>query len=181
TEEAQPVGLEVENKRAYARDVAAGAIEAGDETAPDRVGASHVDDRYSRGRSLGRQCRYLAAWCNNDRHLSTHEIGGERGQLIVLSVGPAIVQGGVLALEESGIFQALQDHRDERRVDGGRTGAENADHRHRRLLRARRERPRGRAAEQRDELAAFHLITKALLMPVSIARPLGWEPPRGSQ
>jgi hypothetical protein len=26
-----------------------------------------------------------------------------------------------------------------------------ADHRHRRLLRARRQRPRGRAAEQRDE------------------------------
>src|SRR5262249_13615763 len=162
TEEAQPVGLEVENKRAYARDVAAGAIEAGDETAPDRVGASHVDDRYSRGRRLGRQCRYLAAWCNNDRHLSTHEIGGERGQLIVLSVGPAIVQGDVSTLEESDIFQALQDQRDERRVDGRRTRAENAAHRHRRLLRARRQRPRcRRAAEQRDELAPFHSITSS--------------------
>ena len=33
--------------------------------------------------------------------------------------------------------------------------SEESDHRHRRLLRARRERPRGRrAAEQRDELAA---------------------------
>src|SRR6516162_4003243 len=30
------------------------------------------------------------------------------------------------------------------------------DHRHRRLLRARCERPRGRAAEQRDELAPLH-------------------------
>src|SRR5262245_58474927 len=39
------------------------------------------------------------------------------------------------------------------------------------LLRARRERPRRCAAEKGDELAAFHLITKALLMPVSIARP----------
>jgi hypothetical protein len=36
-----------------------------------------------------------------------------------------------------------------------------------RLLRARRERPRG-AAEQRDKLAAFHLIIKALPMPVSV-------------
>src|SRR6266540_3679362 len=35
------------------------------------------------------------------------------------------------------------------------------DHRHRRLLRPRRERPRGRAAEQRDELAAFHSITSS--------------------
>src|SRR5437016_11337295 len=35
--------------------------------------------------------------------------------------------------------------------------AEEADHRHRRLLRARRERPpHRRTAEQRDELPAFH-------------------------
>jgi hypothetical protein len=35
---------------------------------------------------------------------------------------------------------------------------EKADYRHRRLLRARRERPRHRAAEQRDELAPVQLI-----------------------
>src|SRR5438128_2261720 len=39
-----------------------------------------------------------------------------------------------------------------------RSGVEEADNRHRRLLRARRERPRGcRAAERRDELAALHV------------------------
>src|SRR5215813_9307115 len=38
--------------------------------------------------------------------------------------------------------------------------AGETDHRHRRLLRARRERPRGsRAADKRDERAAFHSIT----------------------
>ena len=37
-----------------------------------------------------------------------------------------------------------------------------SNHRHRRLLRARRERPRDRrAAEQRDELAPFHSITSS--------------------
>src|SRR5262249_62245571 len=36
-----------------------------------------------------------------------------------------------------------------------------SDNRHRRLLRARRERPRRRAAEQRDELAALHSITSS--------------------
>src|SRR5262245_34164301 len=35
------------------------------------------------------------------------------------------------------------------------------DHRHRRLLRARRERPSHRAAEQRDELASLHSITSS--------------------
>src|SRR5262244_1643532 len=41
------------------------------------------------------------------------------------------------------------------------SGAQNSDHRHRRLLRARRERPGRRAAEQRDELAAPHSITSS--------------------
>src|SRR5262249_39541181 len=41
-------------------------------------------------------------------------------------------------------------------IDIPRCAAEESDHRHRRLLRARRERPGGRAAEQRYELAALH-------------------------
>ena len=77
-----------------------------------------------------------------------HEIGSKRGQSIVLSVSPAIVQGDVPTFDESGIIQALPDHRDEGRVDGGRTGAEYANHRHRGLLRPRRERPRGRRAAE---------------------------------
>jgi hypothetical protein len=41
---------------------------------------------------------------------------------------------------------------------------EKANHRHRRLLRARRKRPRRRrAAEQRDELASFSLIELHLI------------------
>jgi hypothetical protein len=35
------------------------------------------------------------------------------------------------------------------------------NHRHRRLLRTRRERPRRRAAEKRHELAALHSITSS--------------------
>ena len=48
------------------------------------------------------------------------------------------------------------------RADGGRPGqasaVEEPDHRQRRLLRARQERPRRRTAQQRDELAPFYLI-----------------------
>src|SRR5262245_17613484 len=44
----------------------------------------------------------------------------------------------------------------------GRPRAKEPDHRHRRLLRARRDRPRHRrTAEQRDELAAPHSITSS--------------------
>jgi hypothetical protein len=37
--------------------------------------------------------------------------------------------------------------------------SKEANHRHRRLLRVRRERPRRRAANKRDEFASFHWIT----------------------
>src|SRR6516165_12084374 len=39
----------------------------------------------------------------------------------------------------------------------GRAGTEKSDNRYCRLLRPRRDRPRDRAAEQRDELAPLHL------------------------
>src|SRR5262249_2334286 len=38
---------------------------------------------------------------------------------------------------------------------------EEPDHRHRRLLRARNQRPSGRAANERDELAPLHSITSS--------------------
>src|SRR5262249_32049072 len=44
---------------------------------------------------------------------------------------------------------------------GGRGTVEISDHWHRALLRARRERPRGRAADSQDELAASHSITRS--------------------
>src|SRR5262249_53526855 len=42
-----------------------------------------------------------------------------------------------------------------------RRAPEEPDHRHRRLLRARRERPYGSAADERDELATPHSITSS--------------------
>src|SRR5439155_991216 len=70
----------------------------------------------------------------------------------------------VLALDEASFFQALAERGDEVRGFGERRAAEKPDHRHHRLLRTRRERPRyGGAAEQRDELAAFHSITSSAM------------------
>jgi hypothetical protein len=53
--------------------------------------------------------------------------------------------------------QCLQERYAQRRLGIGRPAAEIANERHLRLLRTRRERPRCRAAKQRDELASFHL------------------------
>jgi hypothetical protein len=66
-----------------------------------------------------------------------------------------------LAIKIAGFLQALAERRDLPAQQPGRSGAHDSDQRHRRLLRARGERPKKRwsdrrAAEQRDELAAFH-------------------------
>src|SRR5262245_44194586 len=90
--------------------------------------------------------------------MTADEIIGECGQSIVLAIGPAVLDRRILALDIAGFAQAPT----ESGYAGGecysRSAVEETNHRHRWLLRARRERPRRRrAAEQRDELAAFHV------------------------
>src|SRR5262245_50724325 len=76
---------------------------------------------------------------------------------------PAKFDGNILALDVARLFQAAAECSDERRPLIGRAAVQMADHRHRRLLRARGKRPRRRrAAEQRDERAApDHSITSS--------------------
>jgi hypothetical protein len=71
-----------------------------------------------------------------------------------LIIGPAVFDRHVLALDIAGFLQALA--KSTQRLDECimRLAVEEPDHRHRRLLRPCRERPRRRAAEKRDELAA---------------------------
>jgi hypothetical protein len=60
--------------------------------------------------------------------------------------------------------QALAERPRAQRVQIGRCGVEESDHRYRALLSARRERPSGRrAANQRDDLASLHSIEWHLL------------------
>src|SRR5262245_26078379 len=68
-----------------------------------------------------------------------------------------------MALDEARYFEALTERGHPLRGLGERRRAvEKSDYWHRRLLRARRERPSGgRTAEQPDEIAAFHSITSS--------------------
>src|SRR5690349_13515398 len=69
----------------------------------------------------------------------------------------AVFDHDILALGEPRRCQALAEGGDHGRGDRKRRAAQEADGWYGRLLRPRRERPRGgRAAEQRDELAALH-------------------------
>ena len=133
-------------------------------TSPSSTGsAAGVEhDRDGGGRGLGRNGRGVAAGRHDHRDLALNEIGRQAGSR---SYWPSAQRYSIATLRPSMIADLLQasteaGRRERERVR--RRAAEKSDHRHRRLLRPRRERPRGRrAAEQRDELAPFsfdHLI-----------------------
>src|SRR5215468_8768241 len=78
-----------------------------------------------------------------------------------MTLGPAIFDRHVPTLDITGLAQALVKCAQPACPQIRRLAADVSDHRHCGLLRARRERPRRRAADQRDELAAFHSITSS--------------------
>src|SRR5262245_30957404 len=69
---------------------------------------------------------------------------------------PAKIDLNVLPLEKANFAEPAMERCHVCRRVVWEPPAEEPDHRHRRLLRVRRERPRGRTAEERDELAPFH-------------------------
>src|SRR6516165_1434403 len=81
--------------------------------------------------------------------------GRQRRQPVNLIVGPAVFDRDVLALDISGVFKSLAESAQPVRKPIRRLAIEEPDHRHR-LLRARREWPRRRAAKQRGEFAPLH-------------------------
>src|SRR5262245_50614429 len=76
-----------------------------------------------------------------------------------------VIDRHVLTLDIAGFPESVAERGCSRCESRCRPGVEEPDHRHRRLLRARRERPRSRAAEQRDERAPFdHSITSSAVI-----------------
>src|SRR6516162_9029327 len=73
----------------------------------------------------------------------------------------AVFDHDVLALDEACFLQALTEGGHEVHSVSERGVPQEPDHRHLRLLRARRERPRGRTAKERDEFASLHSITSS--------------------
>src|SRR5262249_27796453 len=74
---------------------------------------------------------------------------------------PAIFDRNVLPFDVTGLGECFPERGHNVGPIGGGGGVDQSDHRHRRLLRTRRERPRRRAAEGRDEVAPPHSITSS--------------------
>src|SRR5262249_55854641 len=94
----------------------------------------------------------------------------------VLTFRPTVFDPHILAFDIARFLQALAERRDLLAQRSGRSGIEEADHSHRRLLRARREWPGSRGAtEQRYELAPLypnHVIPRACAVWVRLKRTL---------
>src|SRR6516162_5234556 len=161
TRAAQPLRRQLIGEKIDPRQIAARPIEAGDEAQPDRVFADAEGDRDRRRCRLGCECRSGTSGRNDYCYLPVNQFGCQLRQPLELTLSPAIFDRHVLALDIAGVLEALAEcaHTVRKRVR--RCTAEEPDHRHGRLLRARRERPRGRRAEQRDEIASDHSITSS--------------------
>src|SRR5262249_59968013 len=72
-------------------------------------------------------------------------------QAIIVTFGPAVFDRRVAAFDEARFAQALAERGGIRGVPARRFAVEPADHRHRRLLRTRRERPRDCRAGERSQ------------------------------
>src|SRR5262249_41113995 len=125
----------------------------------DGVPPGHKDDRHRRGCGLGRERRRGIA--DDQGYLPAKKVRHERRQSILLILGP-IFDRDAVAFDVPFFRKAVAECNYARPQLRWRSTVEESDHRHRRLLRARCERPRGRrAAEQRDELATLHSITSS--------------------
>src|SRR5260370_28959814 len=161
-QEFQPLCGQLIIEKVDARRVAARPSEAGNKAESDRVFGGEKDDRDRRGCRLGRQ--RTTCKCGDHRDLTANQVGRQLRQPIYLILGEAVDDRHVIALDIAGVFETLAEYAQTVRARVSSCGVEPPDHRHRRLLRARRKRPRCHcAAEQRDELAAFHSITSSAM------------------
>jgi len=85
---------------------------------------------------------------NYYRYLSTNQISRQFWQSVQLTLSEAVFDLEVAALDVACFTEALPDSVEQERIKPG--AAEQADCR---FLRTRRERPRGRPTEKKDEIA----------------------------
>ena len=146
-----------------AGDVAARSRQTRDQAGADRVPRRREDDRDDRCRLLCRDdCR--GSRRDNDIDLEPDELGRDLGEALAASLRPAILDRDGAALDPAEFAQPLHKSGGPLAPGRRRARAQEPDGRQlRRLLRARRERPRRRrAAEQRDELAPSHALPQNL-------------------
>src|SRR5262249_27716191 len=134
----------------HASDIIAWPTQAADETDRNRVNTCHEHDRNGHA---GRFClpRSGCARCGNHVHRAMDQIGCQRRQAIILSVGPAVFNCHVPPDVTRNFVQPLIEGTQPQNVRLRRPGTEPSDDRRSRPLSTRRQRPRSRCADKRND------------------------------
>jgi len=133
-------------EQADPRDVAARAVERINQARLDRIVAAYEDDRDDRRCRFRRECGGRRAG-EDDRRRTLHQFGRQPRETIILPLSPAILDRRVAAIDVTCLGKAATERVDQVRVGAGQSAVQESHHRHSRLLRACRKRPRGPAAE----------------------------------
>jgi hypothetical protein len=141
TQQFQPLRHQFDSEKHHARNVALWAVEAGNKAFTNGVRSDNEDDWNRRGCRPCRPCHEQAAGGRYYGHLPLHQFNCQRRYSITSTLGPAIVDADVAVLDIADFAQAPPERGNEVRELTGRFHAEKPNHRHRRLLRARCERP----------------------------------------
>src|SRR5262249_52217617 len=157
-QEAQPLGCNLDVENIDAGRIAARSGKTGNETEFNRVFADAENDWNRRSSDLGGKRGRVAGGCGNHGNAAANEVSHERRQTIIFALQPVVFEPRVLAFDGAGLVEAFVERSDIARGNIATTAADKSDNRHRCLLRARRERPRCRAAESQDELTPIWLI-----------------------
>ncbi len=154
-QQSQPFRHQLGTQLGHTGDVMARPVQGRRQAEPERVTRGLEDDRNDSGGGFGRECRRRAGRCDNG-HLSADQIGRHTRQSIVSALGPPVFDLDVMVFDVPSLTQALPECSRRCCLRLGRATVHEPEYRHRRLLRARCERPRGRRAELHDELAPLH-------------------------
>jgi hypothetical protein len=91
----------------YAGDVAARAVEAGDQAKLDRV-ATHRKNNLNVGRyRLSSWSRKITPAADDHGYLTANQLSCQRRKAIMLTFCPSVLDGDILSLDEAAFFQAL--------------------------------------------------------------------------
>ena len=135
-QQAQPLSLQPLREKIDSSEITAGVVEAVDE-AERHWGTTHPEhDRSCRGGPLSGDCRVIANR-NEYGYPVLQQIGHKRRITIMVALRRAEFNCHILALDITGFLEAGMKSRDLLAVRL-HTGNHESNHRHRRLLRARR-------------------------------------------
>src|SRR5262249_39660627 len=153
--------------------VAARPMKTRDQAVSNRIGARRHDDWDSLRDSFRRpDCR--CAFGHDDIQPQSNQLGCDLRKRVLLALGKAVLDANVLPLDPAVFLQCLTKCLNlPPPPRGARAARQEKANRPRssRLLRARRERPRRRAADESDELAAFHVRRHRDFLPYSLSAP----------